>query len=189
MNIYSFLLVLCWAVFMVVWFFSSFTAKSSSRSGSLLPGILLRIGLALIALWAIRVGIVTPNITFTQNAIGNPLLQSIGVICTALGIAFAIWARVYLGRNWGMPMTLRTEPELITSGPYRYVRHPIYTGVLLAIFGSVLVAGSWWLLIFAAATVYFLYSARQEEKDMVTHFPKTYPEYHARTKMLIPFVL
>lgn len=53
-----------------------------------------------------------------------------------LGLGLAVWARIYLGRNWGMPTSTKEDPELVTSGPYRTIRHPIYTGILLAMIGS-----------------------------------------------------
>ncbi|MGH8300548.1 MAG: methyltransferase family protein, partial [Steroidobacteraceae bacterium] len=94
-----------------------------------------------------------------------------------------------LGRNWGMPMSLRQGHELVTSGPYAYVRHPIYTGIMLAMIGSALAVGLLWLLLFALYFAYFLFSARTEEQMMLAQFPDTYPAYRRRTRMLIPFVL
>lgn len=60
-------------------------------------------------------------------AVHSPVLGAIGADLFVAGIAVAIWAHIHLGRNWGMPMTQKTEPELVTSGPYRVVRHPIYS--------------------------------------------------------------
>jgi protein-S-isoprenylcysteine O-methyltransferase Ste14 len=88
-----------------------------------------------------------------------------------------------------MPMSLRQGHELVTSGPYTYVRHPIYTGIMLAMIGSALAVGLLWLLLFALYFAYFLFSARTEEKMMLAQFPGTYPAYRRRTKMLVPFVL
>lgn len=114
--------------------------------------------------------------------------QWVGVWLCVAGIGFAVWARVYLGRNWGMPMSLRQGHELVTSGPYAYVRHPIYTGLMLAMIGSAVTEGLLWLLLFAFYFAYFLVGARTEEKMMVAQFPDAYPAYRRRTKMLIPFV-
>jgi protein-S-isoprenylcysteine O-methyltransferase Ste14 len=104
------------------------------------------------------------------------------------GLALAIWARIYLGRNWGMPMTQKEDPELVTSGPYSYIRHPIYTGILLAIVGSVIAGGDFWLVFLVITAPYFIYSAVMEERLMMKQFPKVYPSYKSKTKMLIPFV-
>jgi protein-S-isoprenylcysteine O-methyltransferase Ste14 len=88
-----------------------------------------------------------------------------------------------------MPMSVKRDPELVTSGPYRFIRHPIYSGILLAVLGSVLANGLYWLIILIAIGVYFIFAAREEENLMNRQFPKTYPPYVAKTKMLIPFIL
>lgn len=115
--------------------------------------------------------------------------QCAGVGLVLIGFGFALWARLHLGRNWGMPMSLRQGHELVTSGPYAHVRHPIYSGIMLATIGSVLAGGLVWLLPVVVCFVYFLISARTEEAMMLEQFPDAYPAYRRRTKMLIPFVL
>jgi protein-S-isoprenylcysteine O-methyltransferase Ste14 len=87
-----------------------------------------------------------------------------------------------------MPMTMRATPMLVRSGPYRVVRHPIYSGLLLAILGSALATGPGLLVAAVAAGAYFIASLRVEEADMAAAFPDTYPEYARHTKRLIPFV-
>jgi protein-S-isoprenylcysteine O-methyltransferase Ste14 len=85
-------------------------------------------------------------------------------------------------------MTQKEEPELVTSGPYHLVRHPIYSGILFASVGTA-VALSWlWLIAVALAGIYFLYSATVEERYLTEQFPDTYPAYKRSTKMLVPFV-
>jgi protein-S-isoprenylcysteine O-methyltransferase Ste14 len=112
----------------------------------------------------------------------------VGLVLFACGLAFAIWARVHIGRNWGTPMTQKVEPELVTSGPYHLVRHPIYSGILVASFGTA-VALSWlWLIAVALAVIYFVYSATVEERYLTAQFPDAYPVYKRSTKMLMPFV-
>lgn len=121
-------------------------------------------------------------------ATNNELVLTIGFIMFLVGLALAVWARLYLGKNWGMPMTQKQEPELVTSGPYQYIRHPIYSGILLAALGSAFDVSIYWLLVFIIFAVYFTYSAVVEEKLMIKQFPKVYPSYKNKTKMLIPFV-
>jgi protein-S-isoprenylcysteine O-methyltransferase Ste14 len=95
---------------------------------------------------------------------------------------------VALGRSWGMPMTLRDKQDLVTHGPYAYVRHPIYTGMAAMAVGTALAYPI--MLLWAAIMVaYVLISALREERDMVQLFPDTYPAYKQRSKMLVPFVL
>lgn len=86
-------------------------------------------------------------------------------------------------------MSVKQDPELVRSGPYRYIRHPIYTGILLAMIGASVASSIFWLAIFAISGIYFIYSAVQEEKLMMKQFPKVYPSYKSKTKMLIPFVI
>lgn len=86
-------------------------------------------------------------------------------------------------------MTQKDEPELVTLGPYRFVRHPIYSGILLAILGTALATNIYWLVALGVMGIYFVYSARVEERMLTTSFPAAYPSYRAKTKMLIPFVL
>jgi protein-S-isoprenylcysteine O-methyltransferase Ste14 len=118
----------------------------------------------------------------------DPWRAGLGLMLFALGLGVAIWARLHIGRNWGTPMTQKDEPELVTSGPYHVVRHPIYSGILVAGVGTA-VALSWrWLTAVALAGVYFLYSATVEERYMTEQFPDSYPAYKRSTKMLVPFV-
>jgi protein-S-isoprenylcysteine O-methyltransferase Ste14 len=115
--------------------------------------------------------------------------QWTGLVLCLAGFLFAIWARLYLGRNWGIPMSLREQHELVTGGPYARVRHPIYSGLMLAGLGTVLALGMQWLPAMVLVGVFFVLSARTEEKMLSEQFPDAYPPYRRRTKMLIPFVL
>jgi protein-S-isoprenylcysteine O-methyltransferase Ste14 len=118
----------------------------------------------------------------------DPWRAGLGLLLFALGLGFAIWARLNIGRNWGTPMSKKDEPELVTSGPYRLVRHPIYSGILVAGAGTA-VALSWtWLVAIALAAVYFGYSATVEERYLTEQFPDAYPMYKRSTKMLVPFI-
>jgi protein-S-isoprenylcysteine O-methyltransferase Ste14 len=131
----------------------------------------------------IRVGV------FHGNRLNSaPWRAGLGLVLFAAGLAVAIWARVHIGRNWGTPMSQKNDPELVTSGPYRLVRHPIYAGILLAGIGTA-VALSWaWLIAVALAGFYFIYSAIVEERNLSTQFPDSYPAYRRSTKMIVPFV-
>lgn len=118
----------------------------------------------------------------------DPRRAAVGLVLFGLGLAFAVWARIHIGRNWGTPMTQKNEPELVTSGPYRLVRHPIYSGVILAGVGTA-VGLSWlWLLAVGLAGTYFIYSATVEERFLTEQFPDAYPAYKGSTRMLVPYV-
>jgi len=113
----------------------------------------------------------------------------LGVVLCAVGIAYAVWARRHIGQNWGMPMSMKEQPQLVRSGPYSRTRHPIYTGVLIALLGNSLALGSRWLVPTGVALLYFVYAAHKEEDSMLDALPKEYSDYQRQTKMIIPFVL
>jgi protein-S-isoprenylcysteine O-methyltransferase Ste14 len=121
--------------------------------------------------------------------IHDPIIQGTGCILLLSGLGFAVWARLHLGRNWGMPMTQKAQPELVTSGPYAYVRHPIYFGILVAMTGTALATNPCLFIAWGAMTIYFAHSARAEEALLTRLFPTSYPRYRNATKMLIPFTL
>jgi protein-S-isoprenylcysteine O-methyltransferase Ste14 len=172
-------ILITWAVFWVYWLISATTAKSSIRRGRPRPaGLTLIVAVVLLRLFKAD-----------TLAVHSVVLEVLGTVLFVAGLGLAIWARIYLGRNWGMPMTQREEPELVTSGPYQFVRHPIYSGILLALLGTAVATNVYWLIAFVVTGGYFLYSATVEEKLMNDTFPDAYPPYRARTKMLIPFVL
>ena len=93
-----------------------------------------------------------------------------------------------MSTNWGMPMTQKENPELVTTGPYHFVRHPIYTGICLAMLGSAITGGMAWFIWFICLSIWFIYSAKKEEKYMQQRFPNQYIEYMKNTKMIIPYV-
>jgi protein-S-isoprenylcysteine O-methyltransferase Ste14 len=86
-------------------------------------------------------------------------------------------------------MSRKVDPELVTTGPYHTIRHPIYTGIILGMVGTAIAVSWYWLIAVVAMGAYFLYSAVIEERDMAAQFPATYPDYKRSTKMLVPFVL
>ena len=171
---------IAWILFGLYWLISAFGVKEGAASRRRIP---------LTGVTALAVVLLVRVFRGGGLAVTSPILEAIGALVFASGIAVAIWARVYLGRNWGMPMTQKAEPELVTSGPYRFVRHPIYSGILLALVGTALATNLLGLLIAAILAAYFYYSASVEEKNLAATFPTEYPTYRAQTKMLIPFVL
>jgi protein-S-isoprenylcysteine O-methyltransferase Ste14 len=173
-------ILIAWAVFWVGWLAAAFTAKQPFGGGRRrLPGF----GLGIVVVLLSR--------SFHKNTlvVRVPAVEILGAVIFVAGLSLAIWARVYIGRNWGMPMSTKQEPELVTSGPYRFVRHPIYSGLLLAIVGTALATNLWWLIAFVLLGAYFIYSATVEERILTESFPVQYPRYRSHTKMLIPFVL
>lgn len=114
----------------------------------------------------------------------------LGFFLTIAGLAFACWARVILGRNWSGVVQLKKDHELIVRGPYSIVRHPIYTGLLLAFLGTALAIGAWRGLIASAiVAVSFWRKLRLEERWLCELFGEQYAAYMRRVRALVPWVL
>jgi protein-S-isoprenylcysteine O-methyltransferase Ste14 len=170
-----------WVAFWLYWLAASIGVKAGQTRWTRFAGV--RVGVILVILLLLRVKALKGH-----EAISGPWLQGIGLAVFFLGLALAVWARVYLGRNWGMPMSQKADPELVTTGPYRSIRHPIYSGIILAIIGTTIAVSLYWLVAVVLVGAYFVYSAITEERFMAGRFPDSYPEYKRSTKMLIPFI-
>lgn len=172
---------IAWAAFWIYWLVAAFSMKRGHVPWA--RELRIRALIVVVAIVLIRFG------AFRGHGLNtDPWRAGVGLVLFALGLGFAIWARVHIGRNWGTPMSQKDDPELVTSGPYHLVRHPIYSGILFAGVGTA-VALSWlWLIGVGLAGVYFVYSATVEERNMTKQFPETYPAYQRSTKMLVPFV-
>jgi len=171
---------ICWIVFWVGWLAAALGSKQGRASSRRMPCA------GVTALSVIIVLRVAGGSSLEVHSLG---LVVVGAVVFACGLALAIWARVYLGGNWGMPMTQKLEPELVTTGPYRFVRHPIYSGLLLALLGTTLANNLFGLIVLLVAGAYFIYAATVEERNLAATFPTTYPAYRERTRKLIPFLL
>ena len=118
----------------------------------------------------------------------SALSYRVGLAVLIVGLAFSVWARVHLGRNWSGNVTVKEEHELIRTGPYRYVRHPIYTGILTGALGTAICSGTLravlGLVIIAAA---FIVKLRAEERFMRETFPGQYEKYREQVPALLPF--
>jgi protein-S-isoprenylcysteine O-methyltransferase Ste14 len=184
MSPFVWLITSCWIVFLLFWIISSFQVKNNKQGE---PNSAVRLLLFVF----VSIFFCPQNL---QELIGihmlssNPIVQGIGVLMCVAGVAFAIWARIYLSTNCSMPMSQKENPTLITSGPYRFVPHPIYTGICLAMLGSAVTGGMAWFLWFIGFSIWFIYSAKREEKFMQHKFPGQYVEYMKHTKMIVPYV-
>ena len=192
MTVYGWLILALWLILVVYWVVSARAAKRSVGSRWLWwREIAIRLGIFALVMLAVRVAVVRHALPDERlYALStSPLMGLVGFVICGLGIGLAVVARAYLGRNWGMPMSRKENPELVTSGPYAFVRHPIYGGLLLAMLGSVLGQSVLWLLPLIVYGPYFIFSARREESLLTGQFAERYRLYMSRTKMLVPFVL
>ena len=190
-DIFSTIIAILWLGFLLYWAVSAIGVKKHvPGKGSWRNWALGRIALIAGLIFIYRTPALSP---FWHFADGLTFFQSeavriAGTVLTVLGIGFAVWARRHLGRNWSGRPTMKVDHELVTSGPYRFVRHPIYTGILAALAGTSLVNGPFLLVAVVAALLIFVWRIRKEEGYMMELFPDVYPAYRARTKALIPAV-
>ena len=148
--------------------------------------MLQSVGLAL----ALIVGFLLPRLSifrFLDIAPVSPVLSGIGVALCVAGMAVMVWARQCLGRNWSQTVALKQGHELVTSGPYRYVRHPMYAGGIVACIGSAIAAGGPWIFLLIILGGLFLWRVGAEDRLMAQQFPDEFLQYKRRTKALIPF--
>jgi protein-S-isoprenylcysteine O-methyltransferase Ste14 len=180
-----------WLIFIGYWALSAAGVKKDVhrvyRSGGF---VVVRIFILIAVVLLLRAPyFARPSGDAANGSPNRTLLAYAGVLFCAAGITFAIWARSHLGRNWSPTPSLKAEHELITSGPYRLVRHPIYTGILLALLGNTLVFGARWLIFVLVFVAIVARRVTHEERLMMQQFPEQYPEYRKRTKAIIPFVV
>src|SRR6266568_4832478 len=160
MSIFTVIIIGCWAVFILYWIASSFGIKRDLNRGAWWRSWWLRIAIiAVLLAWLSHTAVLgrfSYHVGFIQSAPFNMALAVIGAALCILGIALAIWARIHLGRNWSPTPALKEAHELVTSGPYTLIRHPIYTGISMAILGSALVS-TWWFIIFIVICLMFIW--------------------------------
>jgi protein-S-isoprenylcysteine O-methyltransferase Ste14 len=175
----------CWTVFMVVWLIGALRAKRTEERWSAATGVAYFLAMALMYTLLVR----SEYLGGTLLVGHGPTPSLVASLICASGLAITVWARVVLGRNWSGSITYKQDHELVERGPYRWVRHPIYTGLLLMVAGTAVARGT--ADAFAAIVLFVavhLWKLRQEEALMTRHFPEAYPDYRARTKALIPFL-
>jgi len=177
----------CWGIVILFWVVSAFWVKPTKERQSL-SGRLGYLGLTVVVVLLFRGAI--RSVSLSRSVLPHTL--AVGIVADVLilmGLVVSIWARAVLGTNWSSRVTLKVNHQLIEHGPYRVVRHPIYSGLLLMILGTAVLIGR--ISGFFALAVSFAglwLKLRQEEKLLTKHFPQ-YAEYKARTKALVPFVL
>ena len=179
----------CWIIFLLIWVLAATSTKRSvyreKRTQRLRYSILLIAGYFLL--------INGRRLSYPLNVRVIPDMEGIawaGVVLCVAGLAFCLWARATLGRNWSGTITLKEGHELIERGPYRLVRHPIYTGLITMFLATVIVLGHVAGIIGAVLVfVSFWIKLNEEEKVMLKQFPDQYAAYQQRVKRIIPFVL
>jgi protein-S-isoprenylcysteine O-methyltransferase Ste14 len=178
----------CWIIFLGYWLVSAQRAKAVAEKQSLLSALAHRIPVGL-GWWMLAY----PGLPPPMNLVLIPRTDwalVTGVMVCVFGLFITIWARRTLAGNWSSDVTFKQGHELVKTGPYRFVRHPIYTGLLVMCLGSAIEIGRLrcWLSIVVVGLGFWI-KLKQEESLMLRHFPDAYPVYQKRVKALVPFVI
>ena len=184
--LYTNLITALWLLWLIYWFIAGRNVKATqrhespaSRAAHIVP---LIIGAMLLWRPTLPGGFLCGKILAP-----SPALFFIGVGVFAAGLAFTVWARVHLGRNWSGTVTIKQDHELVRDGPYRYVRHPIYTGLLVAFAGNAISRDEWrGILAIAVIFAGFWFKLKLEERWMIEQFGDAYRRYAAEVPALIP---
>lgn len=183
------LIPLLWSLWLAYWLIAARGGKTvrrresvASRAAHIVP-----LAVAVLLLWlphlpgGVLEGRVLPRAPGTFYT---------GLAILAAGLAFTVWARIHLGRNWSGTVTLKNDHELIRSGPYAFARHPIYTGLLLGFIGSAIARGEWRGLLAVAIVFAALWrKLRLEERWLGEIFGAAYGRYRKEVSALIPGLL
>lgn len=187
---YGHLIELSWLAWALYWFWSARAVKTAERTDSFMQMLPYRLPVVL------GFGLIFvqrdsgPTWLYQHVASTGLWAPPLGWLLVLFGLGFACWARVTLGRNWSGTVQLKQDHELIVAGPYRIVRHPIYTGMLLGVLGTVLAIGEP-ICLLAPLLIGggFWFKLRHEEAWMRERFGAAYVDYMRRTKALIPGIL
>lgn len=173
------------------WFWSARGVKATVRTEAPIRRLVLYVLPLVVAVLLLGPGQWFGHSVLREQFVPHSVVvESIGLSLCVLGAAIACSARYTLGKNWSGAVQLKENHELIERGLYRYVRHPIYTGLLLLFLGNAIMVGDWrGLLAVAIVFVSFWRKLRLEELWLTQHFGARYTEYASRTKALLPGVL
>ena len=190
LPVHRYLFALMWGTWALYWLVASANVKISvrrespaSRLSHIAP---LALAIMLLLGWP-RVGLPALGERFLPRA---EWVFWAGATLTGGGLWFSVWARLHLGTNWSGTVTIKKEHELIATGPYRFVRHPIYTGLLVAFVGSAVARGDWrGALAVAIALLALWRKLKIEERWLALEFGDAYEAYRRRVATLVPFIL
>jgi protein-S-isoprenylcysteine O-methyltransferase Ste14 len=175
-----------WLLWLAYWGISALKTKTDERRESE-PSRLLHSGLFLVGALVMTFPRLLSPALGTRLIVEHEWVYWFSAALVAFGLGFACFARAMLGTNWSAAVVLKQGHELIRCGPYRFVRHPIYTGLLVALFGTVLETGAWRGIIgFALITAAIVYKYRTEEKFLTVRFGDDYTRYRAEVPALVP---
>ena len=180
--------LLNWSIFYVFWVIEARRTKKNAKRESVAGSISYRIPAVLAILLLVNAHKLGVPLS-TELITGGRPISVLAVALSLSGLAICIWSRVTLGRNWSSVVAVKNEHELIQSGPYCLVRHPIYLGMIMMFLANVLLSGRLGgILGVICLVVSFYVKLLREETVMLAEFPGQYPDYCRRVKRLIPFI-
>jgi protein-S-isoprenylcysteine O-methyltransferase Ste14 len=182
------IILACWLTFLVYWLVSAQRGKAIAERQSVLSALAHRLPVGL-GWWMLAYPQFPPPMNFAVIPLTD-LARVVGVLICVYGLCFTLWARRTLAGNWSSDVTFKADHELIKTGPYRFVRHPIYTGLLIMSLGTAIEIGQLhcWLSVPVTALGFWI-KLSQEERLLLRHFPDDYPAYQKQVKALVPFIL
>jgi steroid 5-alpha reductase family enzyme len=184
MTIYQQIVAACWGALLIVWFVLALALGQRSGHHSRRAWWLRLGGVAILVTAAYLITRGRPPPVFVEPTCGIAIT---GAALCVVGLGLALWSRITMGRHWATSNEQRDESALVSTGPFAYVRHPIYTGVIAMLIGSALnVPGSYAEVLTAILSLLVL--AKKEEREMSRLLPRVYPAYIERTKRFVPFV-
>jgi protein-S-isoprenylcysteine O-methyltransferase Ste14 len=177
-----------WIAFLVYWRIKAVGIKTAQRREPAASGILRALVLLIVIVLLSTTRIPLPWL-YHQLWPSGIWPFWIGAVVTVAGLLFAVWARVHLATNWSSAITIKQDHELITSGPYALVRHPIYTGILTGFLGSAIaLAQVRGVIGLVLMFIVFWAKLRTEEEWMRSQFGETYATYAGQTSALVPYI-
>jgi protein-S-isoprenylcysteine O-methyltransferase Ste14 len=178
-----------WIAFLLYWQIKAINTKTTQRLEPVVSRM-LRVLIFLIAILLLVIPRIPLPWLYLQLWPSGLLPFWLGAAVTVAGILFAVWAREHLGRNWSRSVTIKEGHELITTGPYGLVRHPIYTGILIGFLGmAIAISEVRGLVVVGLIFLAFWIKLRMEEEWMRSQFGETYAAYSRRTAALVPYLL
>jgi protein-S-isoprenylcysteine O-methyltransferase Ste14 len=178
-----------WIAFFIYWQIKAANTKTTQRLEPAASRI-LRVFIFLIAIVLLSTTRIPLPWLYLQLWPNGLLPFWLGAAVTVAGLLFAVWGRVHLGRNWSRSVTIKQGHELITTGPYALVRHPIYTGILTGFLGmAIAISQVRGFLVLALIFLAFWMKLRMEEEWMRSQFGETYAVYAHETAALVPYLL
>lgn len=184
-------LKIIWFIILTYWFISGISAKKVNSQEPFIKRLLQYWVPLIIAILLLGPGDWLGHTLIREKFVPHTdLVGIIGLTISAFGAGVACWSRYSLGKNWSLSVQEKESHELIQGGLYKFVRHPIYTGLLLLFIGNTLIVGDYrGIIAVILVFVSFWFKLKKEEKLLAETFGNKYSEYAAKTKALIPFII